>query len=248
MFPAELTSEGYCLREKPKKYPQQTKNNFINFIGHILSVLIQTIILGFITATILIVLSGLLLVLISFILDLILYSSPPLFIPFVGVLILATLYLLVLIYRIIIIPYFKQALAESRLCSSKLFLDSYPLRLGEDHCVMFTRKSKKKYDFPHDSQIKAKMLIVEIATSGKDDEFDSTRTRTEIIKKQELKIKNIEINKKRVLCHFYLHIDPNLHPSFEAENNQIHWILSVEQNYPEIVKNIKSNFTLNVTP
>jgi hypothetical protein len=43
-------------------------------------------------------------------------------------------------------------------------------------------------------------------------------------------------------------IPSHLPPSFEGKKNQIRWVLSIHQDFPEIRKNTYSHFTLIVDP
>lgn len=123
---------------------------------------------------------------------------------------------------------------------AELIFSHYPLKVGENDRVTFRRRLKQNFwtnlfkihDFPPNSRLKVSLICLERATYTK-----GTDTVTEVAVAYESVIfsKTLISGDREVKSHFELEIPCDLSPSFEGKNNQIRWILQIEESHPGLI-------------
>jgi len=128
------------------------------------------------------------------------------------------------------------------LLPGELIVSQYPLHLGSSDRVKFRRRLRGNRKFPANGSVKIKLLCIERVgyTKGTD-----TIIETAMIEEKLVRSQVIMSGVNEITCQFDLQIPAHLPPSFEAKNNQIRWVVVVEQNMPGIA-DIDSNYTLLV--
>jgi hypothetical protein len=132
-----------------------------------------------------------------------------------------------------------------------LIFSHYPLTLDDSDRLLFrcrlrdnfiTRLFKVK-EIPTPSRIEIKLICLERVsyTKGTD-----TITENAVIESQLLHRQNIYSGSQEIVSNFDLSIPGYLPPSFEANHNQIRWILLVEKYIPDLAEPVCSKFTLQV--
>lgn len=143
-------------------------------------------------------------------------------------------------------PNFHRSIRASLfLTLGDLTFSHYPLQLGHDSLVIFQRQLKGNRRCSRNSLIQINLLCMErvMYTRGSDTTIETT-----VVEEKLLKSETIMAGASQITCQFKLPIPADLPPSFEAHNNQIRWIITVEQTIPGTVKGLESNFTLLVNP
>lgn len=136
---------------------------------------------------------------------------------------------------------FRQHICAYFLLSpSDLVFAHYPLRLGDNVRVTFRRRLKRNRKLPQNNSVIVKLLCVERVsyTQGTD-----TIVETALLDEKSLRSRPVFSRENELSYHFDLDIPTHLPASFEANKNQIRWIIVAEQTIPGIVKNFDSTFT-----
>jgi hypothetical protein len=130
--------------------------------------------------------------------------------------------------------------AKQGFLPAELIFSHYPLKVGENDRITFRRRLKqnfwtnlfKVHDFPANSRLKVSLICLERATYTK-----GTDTVTDVATAYESVIfsKTLIPGDREVKSHFDLEIPSYLSPSFEGKNNQIRWILQIEESYPGLI-------------
>lgn len=128
------------------------------------------------------------------------------------------------------------------LLPGELIVSQYPLHLGSSDRVKFRRRLKGNRKLTANGSVKIKLFCIERVgyTQGTD-----TIIETAIIEEKLVRSQDIMSGVNEITCQFDIEIPAHLPPSFEAKNNQIRWVVVVEQNMPGIA-DIDSNYTLLV--
>ena len=134
-------------------------------------------------------------------------------------------------------------IARFRFKPGEVLLPSYPLRLGEEYNLTFRRRLRANRKTKKTGQLTFKIACLERVQykNGSDTEVE-----VHLIWESQPKIYSVPIgvNTYSLTSDFTI---PNYLPSsFEGENNQIRWIISIEQNIPGIVEQVYSNFVFVV--
>jgi len=130
--------------------------------------------------------------------------------------------------------------AKQGFLPAELIFSHYPLKVGENDRVTFRRRLKqnfwtnlfKVHHFPANSHLRVSLICMERVTYTK-----GTDTVTDVATAHENVIfsKTLIAGDREVIGHFDLEIPPHLSPSFEGKNNQIRWILEIEETYPGLI-------------
>jgi len=130
--------------------------------------------------------------------------------------------------------------AKQGFLPAELIFAHYPLKVGENDRITFRRRLKQNFwtnlfkihDFPPNSRLKVILICLERATYTK-----GTDTVTDVATAYESVIfsRTLISGDREVKSHFDLDIPPHLSPSFEGKNNQIRWILEIEESYPGLI-------------
>jgi len=123
---------------------------------------------------------------------------------------------------------------------AELIFFHYPPKVGDNERITFRRRLKQNFwtnlfkirDFPANSRLKISLICMERVTYTK-----GTDTVTDVATAYENVIfsKTLIAGDREVIGHFDLEIPAHLSPSFEGKNNQIRWILEIEENYPGLI-------------
>ena len=134
-------------------------------------------------------------------------------------------------------------IAKFRFKPGEVLLPSYPLRLGEEYNLTFRRRLRANQKTKKAGQLTFKFACLERVkyTRGSDTEVE-----THVIWESQPKIYSVPIGVNTYSLRSDFTIPNNLPSSFEGENNQIRWIISIEQNIPGIVEQVYSNFVFVV--
>ena len=124
---------------------------------------------------------------------------------------------------------------------AELIFSRYPLKVGENDRLTFRRRLKNNYwtnlfkinKFPVNSHITVNLVCVERAsyTQGTD-----TVTDVAVVYEKMIYSDNLLCGDREVIGHFDLEIPLSYSSSFEGKNNQIRWILDMEENYPGLLE------------
>lgn len=135
--------------------------------------------------------------------------------------------------------------ARLRLLPAEVFLSAYPLRLGEECSLNFRRRLKGNRKTKQPGELTFKIACLERITyqRGSDTEIEIN-----VIWESQPKIYSIPIDVDMFTFKTDFTILNKLPPSFEGKNNQIRWVISVEQNISGIVEQVYSNFVFIVDP
>ncbi len=130
--------------------------------------------------------------------------------------------------------------AKQGFLPAELIFSHYPLKVGENDRITFRRRLKQNFwtnlfkvrDFPNNSRLKVSLMCLERATYTK-----GTDTVTDVAVAYENMIfsKILIAGDREVKSHFDLEIPLHFSPSFEGKNNQIRWILEIEESYPGLI-------------
>lgn len=130
--------------------------------------------------------------------------------------------------------------AKQGFLPAELIFSHYPLKVGENDRITFRRRLKqnfwtnlfKVHNFPPNSRLKVSLICLERVTYTK-----GTDTVTDVATAYENVIfsKTLIPGDREVKGYFDLEIPSHLSPSFEGKNNQIRWILEIEENYPGLL-------------
>jgi hypothetical protein len=158
----------------------------------------------------------------------------------------------VVITAIIIFPviyYILLAIFNStiylKLLPSQLILSQYPLKLRGADTFTFRRELKDNKIISKPGKLSFILSCVERVqyTRGTD-----TETQINTIYESQVMEKFISEGINIMEMKQSFKIPSHLPPSFEGKKNQIRWVLSIHQDFPEIPKNTYSHFTLIVDP
>jgi hypothetical protein len=137
------------------------------------------------------------------------------------------------------------------LAPGELIFSHYPLTLGSEDRLTFRRRLQANFwtkwwqvkTIPTPGTITIQLLCVERVsyTQGTD-----TIVETAIIDKTLLHRQSLHSGATEMVSHFDLTIPQHLPPSFEGKNNQIRWVVVVEQTLTNLLEPLQSSFTLTV--
>jgi len=137
--------------------------------------------------------------------------------------------------------------------AAELIFSRYPLKVGENDRVTFRRRLKNNYwtnlfkinKFPVNSHIKINLVCIERAsyTQGTD-----TVTDVAVVYEKRIYSDNLLCGDREVIGHFDLEIPLSYSSSFEGKNNQIRWILDMEESYPGLLEHKHTYLTFVVDP
>ncbi|MFN5513621.1 MAG: hypothetical protein ACK5CA_02430 [Cyanobacteriota bacterium] len=141
----------------------------------------------------------------------------------------------------------------SALCLSpgELIFSHYPLCLGDSDRLTFRRRLQDNFwtklfrlrSLPAPATLAVKLVCVERVsyTKGTD-----TIVETAVVASYDLHRQTLFPGEREMTSHFDLEIPAHLPPSFEAQRNQIRWVIVVEQTLPNLMEPAQSCFTLEV--
>ncbi|MEO1377703.1 MAG: hypothetical protein AAFW70_26170 [Cyanobacteria bacterium J06635_10] len=153
---------------------------------------------------------------------------------------------------IVVVAYFlfnktfrNNLIASFRFQPGEILLPSYPLHLGQEYNLTFRRRIKGNRKTKKAGQLTFKIACLERVTykNGSDTEVE-----IHVIWESQPKIYSVPIGVNTYSLTSDFTIPNNLPSSFEGENNQIRWVISIEQNIPGIVEQVYSNFVFVVDP
>lgn len=127
----------------------------------------------------------------------------------------------------------------------EVLLSAYPLGLGSECDLTFRRKLRKKRKIKQSGTFTFKLVCLERVEYKKGTE---TEVEVNTLWESESEIFSVAANIDTYCFKTNLIIPNHLPPSFEGKNNQIRWIISVEQNILGIVEQVYSNFVIVVDP
>ena len=127
----------------------------------------------------------------------------------------------------------------------EVLLSSYPLGLGSECDLTFRRKLKKNRKTKQSGKLTFKLVCLERVEYKKGSD---TEVEVNTIWESEPEVFSVPENVDIYSFKINLVIPNHLPPSFEGKNNQIRWIISVEQNIFGIVEQVYSNFGIVVDP
>ncbi|MEM9925063.1 MAG: hypothetical protein AAF915_15150 [Cyanobacteria bacterium P01_D01_bin.50] len=135
--------------------------------------------------------------------------------------------------------------AQFRLSGAKILLSTYPLRLGEECNLTFRRRLRGNRKTKQLGELSFKIACLERIQfkRGTDTEIE-----VHVIWESQPKIYSVPTNSDMLSFKTDFRVPDNLPPSFEGKNNQIRWIISVEQNISGIIEQVNSNFVFIVDP
>ena len=134
---------------------------------------------------------------------------------------------------------------------AELIFSRYPLKAGDNDRLTFRRRLKNNYwtnlfkinKFPVNSHITVNLVCVERAsyTHGTDDVTDVA-----VVYEKMIYSDNLFCGDREVIAHFDLEIPLSFSSSFEGKNNQIRWILDMEESYPGLLEHKHTYLTFVV--
>jgi hypothetical protein len=129
---------------------------------------------------------------------------------------------------------------------AELIFTNYPLSLGEDVSVLFRRKLRSGKIIREAGTVNASLFCIEDVVGESDD--DSNRSfLTEKVINQKLPEVLVPAYESAIEVIFNIKIPANAPATFEANHNQIKWMLEVSLDFPKLLKE-GSKFYLNVEP
>jgi|GEM_PF-2841493 len=136
-------------------------------------------------------------------------------------------------------------IARFRFLPPEVFLSTYPLSLGEKCSLTFRRhlKGNRKTKQPGELTFKIACLERVTYTKGSDTEVE-----VEVIWESPPEFYSVPTDVDMICFKTVFMVPNHLPPCFEAKNNQIRWVISVEQKIPGIVEQVYSNFSFVVDP
>jgi len=141
--------------------------------------------------------------------------------------------------------YRNNIFAEFRLFPGEVFLSIYPLSLGETCLLTFRRRLKRNKKTKESGQLTLKITCLERVEYQKGSD---TEVEINILWESQPEVYSVPTNTEVFSLQTNLNIPKYLPPSFEGKNNQIRWIISIEQDIPNIAEQIHSNFVFTVAP
>ncbi len=141
--------------------------------------------------------------------------------------------------------YRNNIFAKFRLFPGEVFLSIYPLSLGEKCLLTFRRRLKRNKKTKESGQLTLKITCLERVEYKKGTD---TEVEINILWESQPEVSSVPIDIEVFSLQTNLNIPKYLPPSFEGKNNQIRWIISIEQNIPNIAEQIYSNFVFIVAP
>jgi hypothetical protein len=162
-----------------------------------------------------------------------------------------------LLITLIIVPFFifsqdirNQTLASFLLSPEEVILSDYPLRLGQKYTLNFDRFIKTGIKTTSVGTLTFRIACLERTLSGSGSNIHAS---VNVIWQSQPQMYFVSQNVDTVSfkTNFTLPKTQGLKKlptSFEAENNQIRWVISIEQTIPGIVKEFHSNFVVDVQP
>lgn len=136
-------------------------------------------------------------------------------------------------------------IAKFRLFPGEVFLSIYPLSLGEKCLLTFRRRLKRNKKTKKSGQLTLKITCLERIEYKKGTD---TEVEINILWESQPEVYSVPTDIEVFSLQTNLNIPKYLPPSFEGKNNQIRWIISIEQNIPNIAEQIHSNFVFIVAP
>lgn len=136
-------------------------------------------------------------------------------------------------------------IALIRFSPPEVLLSAYPLGLGSECDLTFRRKLKKNRKTKQSGKLTFKLVCLERVEYKKGTE---TEVEVNTIWESEPEVFSVPADVDTYSFKTNLIIPNHLPPSFEGKNNQIRWIISVEQNIFGIVEQVYSNFVIVVDP
>lgn len=135
--------------------------------------------------------------------------------------------------------------AQFRLFPAEVLLSAYPLRLGEECNLTFRRRFKGNLKTKQPEQLTFKIACVERVEYKK-----GTDTEIEVhtIWESQPQFHSVPTDVDMFSFKTVFTVLNDLPPSFEGKNNQIRWILLVEQNISGVFDRVNSSFVFLVDP
>ncbi|AFZ61256.1 hypothetical protein H6G54_02905 [Anabaena cylindrica FACHB-243] len=141
--------------------------------------------------------------------------------------------------------YRNHIFAQFRIFPGEVFLSTYPLSLGEKCLLTFRRRLKRNKKTKESGQLALKIICLERVEYKKGTD---TEVEINILWESQPEVYSVPTNTEVFSLQTNLNIPKYLPPSFEGKNNQIRWIISIEQNIPNIAEQVHSNFVFIVAP
>ncbi|MEB3174449.1 MAG: hypothetical protein VKN60_04560 [Cyanobacteriota bacterium] len=137
------------------------------------------------------------------------------------------------------------------LAPGELTFSHYPLCLGDSDRLTFRRRLQDNFwtklfnlqSLPAPASLAVKLVCVERVSYSKGTD---TIVETAVVGSYDLCRQTLFPGEREMISHFDLEIPPHLPPSFEAQRNQIRWVIVVEQTLPNLMEPAQSCFTLEV--
>ena len=156
--------------------------------------------------------------------------------------------------KLIFDPQFRYGVgAKLGLAPAEIIFSHYPLRVVEDDRLTFRRQLKDNIwtqwfrvnHFPDQGRLQVSLLCAERVTYT---EGTDTITEVAIVHEEQIYAHSLIGGDRQVKAYFNFHIPKQLPPSFEGKNNQIRWLLKVEEKYPQVIGQHTSYLTFMVDP
>lgn len=139
--------------------------------------------------------------------------------------------------------------ARFNLFWGELILSTYPLDLGGKYYLTFRRRLRRNKKIEKPGNLTLKIACLEI-THSKIVFTDNPRTEVKhnILWESQPEVYSVPNDVNMFSLHTNLQIPNHLPPSFEGKNNYIRWVVSIEQNLPNIADKVYSQFIVVVDP
>jgi hypothetical protein len=138
--------------------------------------------------------------------------------------------------------------AQFNLFWGELILSTYPLDLGGNYHLKFRRRLRRNKKIEKPGNLTFKIACLEITKR----EIGASQQRTEvkhnILWESQPEVYSVPNDVNMFSLHTNLQIPNHLPPSFEGKNNYIRWVVSIEQNLPNIADKVYSQFIVVVDP
>ena len=145
--------------------------------------------------------------------------------------------------------YRRQFLGSIKFSEAEIVIPEHPLKLGGVYDFSFKREINLTGKINHQGKVIVRVACLE-STSKKVETSQDTTTETEvnIVWSSHGTVYEIPSGSKILSVDSNIRIPKDISPSFKGKNNQIIWILSIEQNVPKTVNKVYSNFEFLVDP
>ena len=174
--------------------------------------------------------------------------------------ILIPLLIFIVVYgslKLIFDPEFRFGVgAQFSLAPGEVIFSHYPLRVGEEDRLTFRRQIKDNWltrwfnvnHFPDQGRLQVSLLCAERVSYTSHDEEAERMTEVAVIYEDRIHAYSLLGGDRQVNAYFDCQIPHHLPPSFEGKNNQIRWLLKIEESYPNVIGQQTTYLTFVVDP